>query len=27
VTTKFMGMFRDPVQQTRFLSLVRGHGR
>jgi GTP cyclohydrolase I len=27
VTTKFMGMFRDPLQQTRFLSLVRGHGR
>jgi GTP cyclohydrolase IA len=24
VTTKFMGMFRDPAQQTRFLSLVRG---
>jgi GTP cyclohydrolase IA len=28
VTTKFMGLFRDdPVQQTRFLSLVRGHSR
>jgi GTP cyclohydrolase IA len=28
VTTKFMGLFRDdPVQQTRFLSLVRGHLR
>jgi GTP cyclohydrolase IA len=28
VTTKFIGLFRDdPVQQTRFLSLVRGHSR
>jgi GTP cyclohydrolase I len=28
VTTKFMGLFRDdPVQQTRFVSLVRGHLR
>jgi GTP cyclohydrolase I len=27
VTTKFIGMFRDPVEQTRFLSMVRGHGR
>jgi GTP cyclohydrolase I len=28
VTTKFMGLFRDdPVQQTRFISLVRGHLR
>jgi GTP cyclohydrolase I len=28
VTTKFMGLFRDdPVQQTRFVSLVRGHAR
>jgi GTP cyclohydrolase I len=24
VTTKFVGMFRDPVQHTRFLSMVRG---
>ena len=28
VTTKFMGLFRDdPVQQTRFVSLIRGHLR
>jgi GTP cyclohydrolase IA len=27
VTTKFIGMFRDPVQQARFLSMVRGRGR
>jgi GTP cyclohydrolase I len=28
VTTKFMGLFRDdPVQQTRFISLVRGQLR
>jgi GTP cyclohydrolase I len=27
VTTKFMGNFRDSMQQSRFLSLVGGHGR
>jgi GTP cyclohydrolase I len=27
VTTRFIGMFREAVQQTRFLSLVRGHAR
>ncbi len=27
VTTKFTGMFRDPVQQTRFLSMVRSQAR
>lgn len=27
VTTKFMGDFRDPGQQSRFLAMVRGHGR
>jgi GTP cyclohydrolase IA len=27
VTTRFMGLFKDSVQQTRFLSLVGGRGR